>query len=70
MNDVQRAGIWTLSIGLALTIAMVLLMLISRMSDPNGVPILPVLILMLGGIAAVIGLVLTTIGVRMNKSLN
>lgn len=70
MNDIQRAGIWTLSIGGALSIAMVLLMLISRLSDPNGVPILPVLILMVGGVAAVIGLVLTIIGVRMNKSLN
>ena len=67
MNDIKKAGIWTLSTGAALSLVMVLLIFISRISDPNGVPILPVLLLMVGGLVLVIGLILTVIGMRTHK---
>ncbi|MBG6192070.1 hypothetical protein IWX64_003039 [Arthrobacter sp. CAN_A212] len=68
MNDIKKAGTWTFSIGVALSLTMVLLMLISRMLDPNGVPILPALLLMVGGLASIIGLALLLVGMRTHKS--
>ncbi len=68
MNDVKKAGLWMLAIGVATMLAMFILMTASRVSDPNGVPIVPGLLVVIGGGVAVVGLVVTLIGMRKNGS--
>ncbi|NJC24385.1 putative membrane protein [Arthrobacter pigmenti] len=67
MKELKLTGLWMLSIGMLLALAMAVLMLISRTTDPNGVPILPSLLLTVGGGAAVIGLVLVIIGLFIRR---
>lgn len=68
MNDVRKVGLWILAIGLVLMLAMAILMAVSRTADPNGVPILPSLLLAWGGLMVAGGLVTLLVGAIRKKS--
>ncbi len=68
MNDTKKAGLWTLAVGIALLLAVFILISISRVNDPNGVPIGLFLIVPFGGVAVAVGVVVTLIGISKNKT--
>ena len=71
MKDLRLIGMIIMAIGATLVAAMFALMLYSRMLHPNSVPILPGLLLILGGGIGSTGAILLAIAtVRLHRNKN